>query len=142
MALNVLRNTPQVEHITKGDIFKTRVSHSDEKIWWKCSYASFTRLWDSVTCWLAKEILKWCFLKSGLTKSFTVCNFRNKVAMRISFLFIMFKIWCGFENWNKKIKKFVGFIDKIISIGDDIFTQSRTEYLSLAVDLLRKTPKI
>ena len=32
------------------------------------------------------------FYKSGLTKSLTVCNFRNKVAMRIIFFFKMFKI--------------------------------------------------
>ena len=32
LAVNVLRNTPKIEHITKGDIFQVSVSHSDEKV--------------------------------------------------------------------------------------------------------------
>ena len=103
LAVNVLRNTPKIEHITKGDIFQVSVSHSDEKVWWKCSYADFTRLWVSLTCWLSKEFLKRCFSKSGLTKSFTVCNFGNKVTRTIIFFFKMFKISCTFQQWNKKV---------------------------------------
>ena len=36
--------------------------------------------------------LKRCFLESGLTKSFTACKFRNKVAMTIIFPVEMFRI--------------------------------------------------
>ena len=52
----------------------------------------FIRVWDLLTCWLSKGILKRCFLESGLRTSFTACNFRNKVAMTMNFFFKMFKI--------------------------------------------------
>ena len=105
LAVSVLQNTIKIYHITKGDIFQIRISHSDEKIWWKCSYVDFTRVSGSLTCWLSKEFLLRCFLKSGLTKSFRVCNFRNKVAMTIMFFFKMFKIWCRFQKLNGKKQK-------------------------------------
>ena len=54
---------------------------------------------------LSKGFLNRCFLKSGLTNFFPVCNFRNKVAIRIIFFFKMFKIWCIFQKWNKKVWK-------------------------------------
>ena len=105
MAVNVLRKTPQVWHITKSDIFEIRVSQSEEKIWWKCPHADFTRVCDPLTCWQSEGVLERCFLKSGLTTFFTFCNFRNKVGMAIIFFFKMFKIWCRFQKWNKKIGK-------------------------------------
>ena len=45
-----------------------------------------------ITCSFLKEFLKSCFLDSGLTKFFTLCNFRNKVGMAIILFFKMFKI--------------------------------------------------
>ena len=68
-----------------------------------------TRLWDSLTCWLSKGVLERCFLESGLTKSFTFCNFRKKVGMAIILFFKMFKIWCRFQKWNKQIWKEISF---------------------------------
>ena len=117
-------------------------SKSDEKIWWKFSHTDCTRVWDPLTCWLSTGALERCFSDSGLTKSLTVCNFRNKVAMTIIFFFKMFKIWFRFQKWNKRMKKAFGFKDNCNWIGDDKFWQSRTGYLSLAVNVLRNTPKI
>ena len=104
-AVSVLRNTPKNWHITKGDIFQIKFSQSNEKIWWKCSHADFTRVWDPLTCWLSKGVPERYFLESGLTTLFTFCNFRNKVGMAIIFFFKMFKIWCRFQKWKKKIRK-------------------------------------
>ena len=84
---------------------KTRFSQSNEKIWWKWSHANFTRVWDILTCWLSKRVLKRCFLESGLTKSLAVCNFRNKVSITIIFFSKMFEIWCKFQKWDKKNQK-------------------------------------
>ena len=105
LAVNVLRNTPKIEHITKGDIFKIKVSQSDERIWWKCSHEHFTRVLDPLTCWLSKSVLERCFLEIGLTKFFTFCNIWNKVGMVIIFFFLMFEIWCRFRKWKDKISK-------------------------------------
>ena len=92
-------------NISLGDIFLGRFSQSDEKIWWKCSYADFSSVWHHSTCWLSKSVLKLCFLESALTKSFTAWNFRNKVAITIIIFFKMFKIWCRLQKWNENIRK-------------------------------------
>ena len=96
----------------------------------------------SLACWLSKGVLKQCFLESSLTKSFSACNFRNKVALTISFFFKMLKIWCRLEKWQKKSERVFGFKDNCIWIAHDKFSQSRPGYLSLAVNLLRNTPRI
>ena len=75
------------------------------KIWWKCLHADFSRIWDSLKYWQSKGVLKTFFLESGLTKSFTDCNFRNKAAMTIIIFSKMFKIWCRFQKWIKEIRK-------------------------------------
>ena len=98
--------TPLRFNTSLTEIFsKSGSPRDDEKISWNCSHADFTRVWDSLKCWLSKGVLERCFLKTGLTKSFTVCDFRNKVPMTIIFFFKMFKIWSRFLKWNKKIGK-------------------------------------
>ena len=76
---------------------------------WKFSHADFTRVWKSLTCWLSKAVLKQCFLESGLTKFLTVCNFQNKVPMKIIFFLKNSNIWCRFQKWNKRITKIFWF---------------------------------
>ena len=77
--------------MTKGDIFQIRVPKSIEKIWGKCPDKDFATVWDPLICLLSKGFLNQCFLKCGLNNSFTVCNFQNKVVMRIILFFKMFK---------------------------------------------------
>ena len=129
LAVNVLRNIPNISDITKGNILQIRFSQSDEKTWWKASLADFTRIWDPLTCWESKCPLKRCFLESGLTKSFTVCNFRNKVAMKGIFFFKMFKIWCRFQKWNRRIKNFF-FVLKIIASESGTINSHNPEHNS------------
>ena len=86
-------------NISLREIFSKSLSpRGDEKIWWKCSHADFTRVWNPLTCWLLKGVLKWCILESGLTTFFTLFNLRNKVAMAIIFFSKMFKIWFRFQK--------------------------------------------
>ena len=54
------------------------------------------------------------FLESGLNKSFTVCNFRNKVAMKITFFSKCLKFDVDSRNGRKKSEKIVGFKDNCI----------------------------
>ena len=117
--------TPLRFNTSLTEIFsKSGSPRGDEKIWWNCSDADFTRAWDSLKCWLSKEFSKRCFLKGGLTKSVTVCNFRNKAAMTITFFSKMCKIWCRFQKCKKKSEKIVGLKYNCIWIGDDNFSQS------------------
>ena len=92
---------------------------------------------------MSKGVLKRCFLESGLTKSLTVCNYPNKLAMTIIFFFskcLVFDV--DSRNGTKERENDFGFKDKCISIMEDIFSQSRTGYSSLALKVLRKTRKI
>ena len=109
LAVKLLRNTPKISHITKGDISQDRFSPIDAKIWWKCSHSDFTRIWISFKCWLSTGVLKRCFLECGPAKSFTACNFRNKVAMTIIFFLKMLKIWSRLKKWIEKIRKRFSF---------------------------------
>ena len=104
------------------------LSQSDEKRWWNSPHMDFTRVWDPWTCWVSNGVLKRCFLESGLTKSLTVCNFRNKAATTINFLLKIFKILCRFQNWKKKTEKVFRFKDNCIWIGFEKFSQSPKGY--------------
>ena len=50
----------------------------------------------------------------------------------------MFEIWCRFEKRRKKFEKFFGFWDKCIWIDGIQFSLLIREYLSWAVNVLRK----
>ena len=65
----------------------------------------FRKYLGHLTGWLSKRFLKRCFLESGLTKFFTVCNSGNTLAMTIIFFFKMFEIWCRFLKSNKIFRK-------------------------------------
>ena len=82
------------------------------------------------------------FFNSGLTKSLTVSNFRNKVAMTIIFFSKGLKFDVDSGNCTKESAILVGLKDNCISIKDFKFSEPGTGYLSLAVNVLRNTPKI
>ena len=61
--------------------------------------------------------MKHCFLESCLTKSFTIYNFRNKVAMTSSFFSKCLKGDMDSRNAKKIPEKVFGLKDNSISIG-------------------------
>ena len=99
-------------------------------------------VWDALTCSLSMGGLKWVFLESGLSKSFKVWNFRNKVAMTIIFFSNCLKLDVDSRKRTKKREKFFGFKDNCILIGDNQFSQSKKAYFSLAVNMLQTTRTI
>ena len=109
-AVNVLTNTPNMWNFTKRDILQTNSSHSDKKKWYKCCHADLTSVWDPLTCWLSKEVLKRHFQESAPTKSSTVCSFRNTLAMTIFFFWKMIKIWWWFQKWEKNFRISFSFL--------------------------------
>ena len=54
----------------------------------------------------------------------------------------MFKIWWRFQKWKKKLENILYFLDNCILTSNKKFWKSQTEYLSLAVYVLRNTTKI
>ena len=142
LAVNMLRNTSKVSPDTRGDIFQINFNEYDEKTWYKCCHGYIASIWDAFTCWLSKRVLKRRFLESALSKFFTVCNFSNTLAMMITVCFKMFKIWCRFKKWNKKLRKSFLFLDSCIWIGTGRFTQCWTKYFPSPVNVLKLSPKI
>ena len=106
---NVLTNTFRILPNTTADVFRINFPQNDEKHDKIALKGHFAGIWDTFTCWLSKRVPKRRFLQKGLTKFFTVCNFGNTSAMTIIFFLKTFKIWCRFQKWNKKFRKFFSF---------------------------------
>ena len=102
-ALSVLTNTPEISPNPRGDIFQINFPQIDGKTWYKHSHGDFATIRDTFTCRLSKRVPKRRFLQSGVTKFFTDCNFGKTLAKTIISCSKMFKIWCTFEKWNKKL---------------------------------------
>ena len=83
--ISMCQQNPPISQITKRDIFPISFPQSDKKIWQKGSHEDFASVWNPLTSWLSKCVLKQRFLESDLTKSFTVCKFGNILAMTIIF---------------------------------------------------------
>ena len=105
LAVNVLTYTPKTSPKTRRDTFGINFPENDETTWQKRSHRDFASVWGAFTYWLSNRLLKWRFLESGLTKIFTVSNFRNTLAETIILFFKIFQIWCRFQKWNKKLRK-------------------------------------
>ena len=106
----MLKNYPMISNFNQGDIFQIISLHSDEKIWWKCSHEDFTSVWNGLTCWMSKKVLRRRWIVSGVTKPWTVANFGKTLATTIFFILKPFKIWWSFQKWNKKLRKCFFFL--------------------------------
>ena len=99
-----------ISNFNQGDIFQITSPHSTEKKWQKCSHEDFTSVWNRLTCWLSKDVLRRRWIVSGVTKPWTVANFGNTLPMTIFFFLKMFKFWWRFHKWNKKPRKCFFFL--------------------------------
>ena len=100
-------------NFNQGDIFQIISPHSDEKICENCSHEDFTSIWNRLTSWLSKDVLRVRWIVSGVTKPRTVANFGNTLAMRIFFFMKILKIWWRFHQWNEKPRKCFLFLRKL-----------------------------
>ena len=82
------------------------------------------------------DVLRQRFLGSGLTKSFTVCNFENRLAMTIKFFLKCLKFDVNARNGTKNWEKGFRFLDNCICIGSSKFSQFQRLYLSSVVNVL------
>ena len=77
--------------------------------WWRymgyCSHEHFDSVWNRLTCWLSKDVLRRRWIVSGVTKPWTVANFENTLPMTIVVFLKMFEIWWRFHKWKKKPRK-------------------------------------
>ena len=96
--------------LNKGGVFEIISLQNHRKIWKKYSHTDFRSVWDPLTCWLSKDLLKRRFWDGILTKSLTVCNFGNTLPMTIFFYLKMFKNSFRFNKSNKKFRKSFSFL--------------------------------
>ena len=104
-------------------------------------------LWECVrTCvnliQITTIILMILFVFSNLIKSKVSQVIPLTLLMRVIFCFILFKIWYRFDKLIKKLGKFFCFLYNCIWIGRRKFALLQREYMSSAVSVLRKSPKV
>ena len=109
----MLTNTHIISNFNKGDVFQLIPPQTHQKRWSKCSHADFRSVWDTLTSWLSKEGLERLFLERAQTKSLTVCNFRNTLALRIFFFF--FNYFKCHEEWINGTKN----REKVFRLSDN-----------------------
>ena len=89
---------------------------------------------------------KWCsgteIFREWSDQVLTVCNLGNTLRITIIFFSEMFKIWSRFHKWNEKLRKIFRFYNNCLWIGNCKWSQSGTEYLSSAVNVLTNNPRI
>ena len=87
-----------------------------------------THVWDTLTWWLPKGVLKQRFLESDLTQSFTLFNFGNTLAMTIIFSSKCLKIDVNSRNGTKTSENVSQILDNSIWNGRGRFSQFRRGY--------------
>ena len=103
-ALNGLRKSPNILHITKRDFFWLNFFHRNQWISLRCCRSDFTSVSDRLPCYLSKGPLKRDFLDLYLTTFSEVRKFVNTQAMTVIFVFQMFKIESTFRKSKKKLR--------------------------------------
>ena len=89
-----------------------------------------------------RRVPKLSFTQCGLSKFFTVCNFRYSLAMPIIFFPKCLRFDVDSRNGTKNWEKVLRFLQNCIWIGSCKLSQSSTGYLPSAVYVLTNTPKI
>ena len=120
-----------------------RIQHPSEwwKTWQKCPHGDLASISDAFTCRLLKRILKRLFLESGLSRIFTVSNFRNTLAVTMILFSKSLEFVVDSRNGTKNSENVFHFSYNCIWSGSCNFSQSSRGYLRSAVNLLTNTPK-
>ena len=118
LAVNVLKNSPEILPITKEEFFEINCLHSDEKIRWKGCHWDFSTFWSSLPCCLSKSPLKRDFLDIYVTTFYGIGNLGNRSVLRLVFSLKVFKILSTFQKFRKNNwEKAFCFLDNCIWIG-------------------------
>ena len=141
-AVNVLTKAAEISSNVRGDVFQIKFLENDGKLWQNLSHGDLASIWDAVTCWLLKRVLKRHFFESGLNRIFTASNFRNTLAMTIILFSKYLKFGVDSRNGTENSEKAFRFSDNWIWIASRTFSQSWTRYLSAAIHVLTNIFKI
>ena len=99
-----------------------------------------TSVWNSLTCWLSKNVLRRRWIVSGVTKPSTVANFGYTLAMMIFFFLKMCKVWWKFDYWNKKPRKCFFVFKKLDLNSEREILTNRNRILVIGSPCVNKQP--
>ena len=75
--MNVLKHSPKISDLTKRSFFPLNLSEINGKVVKKLGRAALGSVWDLVTCWLSKGVLKQEQLHTKVTTIFGDSKFQN-----------------------------------------------------------------
>ena len=75
--VNVLKHSPIISDLTERDFFQLNLSDISRKLGEKRCRAGLGSVWELLTCWLRKGVLKQELLHTHLTTIFRANNFQN-----------------------------------------------------------------
>ena len=139
--VSMLPSNPKIRDITKGGILKAGALRLMKNIMNVLSWRFYKSL-GPFNMLTVKACSERCFLESGLTKSLTVCNFPNKVGMKIIFFYKCSKFNDVSKNDTTKSEEILSFQDHCIWIGVTKFLYCGTRFFSLPVNMLPSNRKI
>ena len=102
---------PYDSKLQSGRCFRNYFSSQWLRNMVNCSHENFDSVWNRLTCWLTKDVLRRRWIVSGVTKLWTVVNFGNTLAMMIFFIWKCSKFDGDAINAIKKSEMF--FVLKI-----------------------------
>ena len=101
-AVNVLKNCPEILHITKRNLFEFNWLQSDQLIWYKWCYSDFSTVWSPLPCCLLKGPLTFhTFISEGFSDSVIseIHHYEGHLFLRV------FKYLATFQKCREKLRK-------------------------------------
>ena len=83
--VKVLKNSSKISDLTKTDVFQLDMSEINENLGWKNCGSGFRSVWDLLTRWFPKSVLKRELSGIDVTTNLSVNNFRENKAMKLIF---------------------------------------------------------
>ena len=101
-----MKNSSNISVLTNTDIFPINLSEINGKLGRRCCAPGFRSVWDSLTCWIPKGVLKQELSLIQVTTYFGVNNFREDEALKLIFFSKMRNIFNRFCNCNSNFRLF------------------------------------
>ena len=117
MAVNVLRNSLKILHITRSEFFTLNVLHIDQLMSQRCRRDNLNSIWAGFSCCLSKRTVKRNFLNIYLTAFLGVRNLGNTLATMVIFDQKCSKFNVNFKYATKSSEKIFCFWDNCIWNG-------------------------
>ena len=137
-AVNILRKSLKNFHVSKSNFFQLNYLHSDHSIWSRYWREDWISVSAHLPCGLSTWHLQRDLSDIYLSTSFSVGNFRNSEAMKVTFLRKSWKFNTDLKRAEKNWQKIFCFWEKCLWIVCIELSLLMREYLLSEVNVLRK----